>query len=138
MPNALLTTLSGHTGPVSLQCCIAAGLVILLGLIRAAAVHGSSTAAHHQTNNNKYGLWRAVHAFADQLGSWCCCGLSPRDQPHSLTLCQCVETQVRGLDFNSNASNLLASGAADGETLVWDLTNPQAPNSFKVVSAFRL
>ena len=40
---------------------------------------------------------------------------------------------MRGLDFNSNASNLLASGAADGETLVWDLTNPQAPNSFKVV-----
>lgn len=40
---------------------------------------------------------------------------------------------MRGLDFNPNASNLLASGAADGETLVWDLTNPAAPNSFKVV-----
>jgi WD40 repeat protein len=47
----------------------------------------------------------------------------------------CITQQVRGLDFNSNASNLLASGAADGETLVWDLTNPQAPNSFKVVRA---
>lgn len=40
---------------------------------------------------------------------------------------------MRGLDFNTNAANLLASGAADGETLVWDLTNPAAPNNFKVV-----
>lgn len=58
----------------------------------------------------------------------------PCDLPHNLEQCGCIDKQVRGLDFNSNASNLLASGAADGETLVWDLTNPQAPNSFKVVS----
>lgn len=63
---------------------------------------------------------------------------SPCESPHNLTQCGCITHQVRGLDFNSNASNLLASGAADGETLVWDLTNPQAPNSFKVVSTFRV
>ncbi len=33
-----------------------------------------------------------------------------------------------------NSQNLLASGAADGECLVWDLTDLSKPANFKVVS----
>ncbi|KAH7676991.1 Ancestral coatomer element 1 Sec16/Sec31 domain-containing protein [Dioscorea alata] len=34
---------------------------------------------------------------------------------------------VRGLEFNPNLSNLLASGADEGEVCVWDLTKPLDP-----------
>ncbi|KAI8607431.1 WD40-repeat-containing domain protein, partial [Chytriomyces sp. MP71] len=34
---------------------------------------------------------------------------------------------VRGLDFNPVDPKFLASGAADGELLIWDLTNPTKP-----------
>ncbi|KAM0954325.1 putative transcription factor WD40-like family [Dioscorea sansibarensis] len=34
---------------------------------------------------------------------------------------------VRGLEFNPNVSNLLASGADEGEVCVWDLTKPLEP-----------
>ncbi|KAJ3404897.1 hypothetical protein CcCBS67573_g03486 [Chytriomyces confervae] len=36
---------------------------------------------------------------------------------------------VRGLDFNAVDSKFIASGAADGELFVWDLTNPAKPYS---------
>ena len=38
--------------------------------------------------------------------------------------------QVRGLEFNAIAPNLLASGADDGEICIWDLTNPAEPSHF--------
>lgn len=34
--------------------------------------------------------------------------------------------QVRGLSFNPNAPNLLASGAADGRIMLYDLAHPLA------------
>lgn len=37
---------------------------------------------------------------------------------------------VRGLEFNSIAPNLLASGAEDGEICIWDLANPLEPTHF--------
>ncbi|KAM7267529.1 hypothetical protein ACFE04_009695 [Oxalis oulophora] len=37
---------------------------------------------------------------------------------------------VRGLEFNSITPNLLASGADDGEILIWDLTTPAEPSHF--------
>ncbi|KAH7528020.1 hypothetical protein FEM48_Zijuj05G0027500 [Ziziphus jujuba var. spinosa] len=37
---------------------------------------------------------------------------------------------VRGLEFNSIAPNLLASGADDGEICIWDLANPAEPSHF--------
>ncbi|KAM0793724.1 hypothetical protein ACM66B_001148 [Microbotryomycetes sp. NB124-2] len=36
---------------------------------------------------------------------------------------------VRGLDFNQHQTNLLASGATNGEIFVWDLTSPNKPFS---------
>lgn len=36
---------------------------------------------------------------------------------------------VKGLDFNPVQSNLLATGASDGEIFVWDLNNPSKPYS---------
>jgi len=38
--------------------------------------------------------------------------------------------QVRGLEFNVIAPNLLASGAEDGEICIWDLVNPSEPTHF--------
>lgn len=40
------------------------------------------------------------------------------------------EHQVRGLEFNVIAPNLLASGADDGEICIWDLANPAEPSQF--------
>lgn len=37
---------------------------------------------------------------------------------------------VRGLEFNPNAPNLLASGAGDGEICIWDFAQPLAPTHF--------
>jgi protein transport protein SEC31 len=37
---------------------------------------------------------------------------------------------VRGLEFNTIAPNLLASGAEDGEICIWDLANPSEPTHF--------
>lgn len=34
---------------------------------------------------------------------------------------------MKGLQFNSLSSNLLATGAADGELCIWDLSNPSQP-----------
>ncbi|SCZ91351.1 BZ3500_MvSof-1268-A1-R1_Chr1-2g01353 [Microbotryum saponariae] len=36
---------------------------------------------------------------------------------------------VRGLDFNQHQTNLLASGATNGEIFIWDLTTPSKPFS---------
>ena len=47
--------------------------------------------------------------------------------------CFLRRSQIRGLDWNLNSQNLLASGAADGECLVWDLTDLTQPANFKVV-----
>ncbi|CAM8920107.1 unnamed protein product [Rhodiola kirilowii] len=37
---------------------------------------------------------------------------------------------VRGLEFNANAPNLLASGADEGEICIWDLAKPTEPSHF--------
>ncbi|CAM8961850.1 unnamed protein product [Rhodiola kirilowii] len=37
---------------------------------------------------------------------------------------------VRGLEFNANAPNLLASGADEGEICIWDLAKPSEPSHF--------
>lgn len=37
---------------------------------------------------------------------------------------------VRGLEFNINSPNLLASGAEEGELCIWDLANPSEPTLF--------
>ncbi|ORZ40624.1 hypothetical protein BCR44DRAFT_1482360 [Catenaria anguillulae PL171] len=44
-----------------------------------------------------------------------------RSQSHS--------TSVRGLDFNPIQSNLLGTGAGEGEILIWDMNNPTTPYS---------
>jgi len=38
--------------------------------------------------------------------------------------------QVRGLEFNAQSPNLLASGADEGELCIWDLAKPSEPNLF--------
>lgn len=38
--------------------------------------------------------------------------------------------QVKGLEFNSFSSNLLASGAADGELCIWDVATPSQPSLY--------
>lgn len=38
--------------------------------------------------------------------------------------------QVRGLEFNAIAPNLLASGADEGEICIWDLAAPAEPSHF--------
>ena len=38
--------------------------------------------------------------------------------------------QVRGLEFNAGAPNLLASGAEDGELCIWDLASPTTPSLY--------
>ncbi|XP_010512768.1 PREDICTED: protein transport protein SEC31 homolog B isoform X3 [Camelina sativa] len=40
---------------------------------------------------------------------------------------------VRGLDFNVNNANLLASGADDGEICIWDLVKPSEPSHFPIL-----
>ncbi|CAN8280575.1 unnamed protein product [Cochlearia groenlandica] len=42
---------------------------------------------------------------------------------------------VRGLEFNAITPNLLASGADDGETYIWDLTKPSEPSHFPQLRA---
>ncbi|XP_058078793.1 protein transport protein SEC31 homolog B-like isoform X2 [Magnolia sinica] len=37
---------------------------------------------------------------------------------------------VRGLEFNINSPNLLASGAEEGELYIWDLSNPADPTHY--------
>ncbi|XP_077219235.1 protein transport protein SEC31 homolog B-like [Tasmannia lanceolata] len=37
---------------------------------------------------------------------------------------------VRGLEFNTNTPNLLASAAEEGELYIWDLSNPSEPTHF--------
>ncbi|CAH2058748.1 unnamed protein product [Thlaspi arvense] len=40
---------------------------------------------------------------------------------------------VRGLEFNAITSNLLASGADDGEICIWDLAKPSEPSHFPLL-----
>lgn len=42
---------------------------------------------------------------------------------------------VRGLEINASAPNMLASGAADGDVIIWDLSNPGAPSAFPALKA---
>ncbi|EPS70248.1 hypothetical protein M569_04512, partial [Genlisea aurea] len=37
---------------------------------------------------------------------------------------------VRGLEFNSLSSSILASGSDDGDVFIWDLSNPSGPTHF--------
>ncbi|KAF9623319.1 hypothetical protein IFM89_000808, partial [Coptis chinensis] len=45
---------------------------------------------------------------------------------------------VRGLEFNTNLPNLLASGAVEGEICIWDLANPAEPTHFPPLKATRV
>jgi WD40 repeat protein len=38
--------------------------------------------------------------------------------------------QVKGLAFNQLSPNLLASGGADGDIIIWDVANPRKPTAF--------
>ena len=42
----------------------------------------------------------------------------------------CTWVRELSVAFNSFSPNLLASGAADGELVIWDLTDPAAPSLF--------
>ncbi|OUZ99287.1 WD40 repeat [Macleaya cordata] len=42
---------------------------------------------------------------------------------------------VRGLEFNTNSPNLLASGADEGEICIWDLANPAEPTLFPALKS---
>ncbi|XP_068661823.1 protein transport protein SEC31 homolog B-like isoform X1 [Aristolochia californica] len=42
---------------------------------------------------------------------------------------------VRGLEFNINSPNMLATGADGGEICIWDLTNPKEPHFFPVLKS---
>lgn len=49
-----------------------------------------------------------------------------------------MEMQVKGLAFNQLSPNLLASGGADGDLIIWDVANPRKPTAFpalKVVAS---
>jgi len=49
-------------------------------------------------------------------------------RPHSLvSRSDTHKGQVMGLEFHPKLGNLLASGATDGETLIWDLANLSSP-----------
>lgn len=48
-----------------------------------------------------------------------------------------IPVQVKGLAFNQLSPNLLASGGADGDLIIWDVANPRKPTAFpalKVIS----
>ncbi|KAI8811836.1 hypothetical protein BJ742DRAFT_795709 [Cladochytrium replicatum] len=56
--------------------------------------------------------------------------LDPAQADSSMFLKQTTHSgPVRGLDFNPQSTNLLASGATDGEIYIWDLANPSTPYS---------
>lgn len=42
--------------------------------------------------------------------------------------------QVRALEFSPIAVHLLASGGADGELRIWDVTNPSSPTDYPAAS----
>lgn len=48
----------------------------------------------------------------------------------------CVE-QVRAVQFNPTAVHLLASGGADGQVIIWDLTNPANPVEYTALDVSR-
>lgn len=43
--------------------------------------------------------------------------------------------QVKGLAFNQLSPNLLASGGADGDIIIWDVANPKKPTAFPPLKA---
>ena len=43
--------------------------------------------------------------------------------------------QVKGLAFNQLSPNLLASGGADGDIIIWDVANPRKPTAFPPLKA---
>ncbi|KAJ3290152.1 protein transport protein S31 [Borealophlyctis nickersoniae] len=65
-----------------------------------------------------------------ELDLWNPKGIIDGEGQKALLMRQSTHTgQVRGLDFNPLQSNLLASGATDGEIFIWDLNNPTKPYS---------
>lgn len=46
-----------------------------------------------------------------------------------------VASQVKGLAFNQLSPNLLASGGADGDIVIWDVANPKKPTAFPPLKA---
>ena len=43
---------------------------------------------------------------------------------------RCIAVQVKGLAFNQLSPNLLASGGAEGDIIIWDVANPRKPTAF--------
>lgn len=46
-----------------------------------------------------------------------------------------IVLQVKGLAFNQLSPNLLASGGADGDIIIWDVANPKKPTAFPPLKA---
>lgn len=46
-----------------------------------------------------------------------------------------IMLQVKGLAFNQLSPNLLASGGADGDIIIWDVANPKKPTAFPPLKA---
>ena len=57
---------------------------------------------------------------------------SDTDASKAALMCRLNKHQgaVRGLAFNPYSAKLLASGAADGEVCIWDLSNPSQPSLY--------
>ncbi len=49
-----------------------------------------------------------------------------------------MSVQVKGLAFNQLSPNLLASGGADGDIIIWDVANPRKPTAFPPLKVFLL
>ncbi len=45
-----------------------------------------------------------------------------------------VSLQVKALEFNRLSPNLLASGGADGELKIWDISDPKSPTPYPAVA----
>ena len=43
---------------------------------------------------------------------------------------------MRGLEFNPSALHLLASGGAEGELCIWDVTNTASPTQYPAVKVW--
>ncbi|KZO91995.1 hypothetical protein CALVIDRAFT_567736 [Calocera viscosa TUFC12733] len=82
----------------------------------------------HVTNDRPKGVI-AAGMESGELGIWDPAKIvESADPSDSLILSNKKhQTSLRGLDFNSVQTNLLASGASAGEIYIWDLTNPTKP-----------
>ena len=69
-------------------------------------------------------LWNPAHLMNAQPGQ--------SDVPPLATLRSHIGP-IKGLEFNVSSPNLLASSSTDGDLLIWDIAQPAAPGSYKLV-----